>query len=372
MRFLGSFYVTIGAMMGLMGIVCLGTVFQVNAGLYWVLDHIFNTWLIWTTIFGITIPCFPGGWTIGTVFVINLIAKWIGRPITRHNMGLVIIHSGIAILLVGAGISSRYAEELQLILPLNSPVNYAENHRVSELAISKILPKSGSESESSIVAISPIQSRQTIDLPEFPFIIQVIDSYPNVVINRRPMPLPFPANRGIGLQVDVIPTRQINQQDGHQIPAALIDIQTRAQFSVGRWWVSHAFSEWQPVAINGQSYEIQLRPQRTQLGVTVQLDKFIHDMHPGTTIPAKFSSTITLNDPKTGEKRRAEISMNHPLRYRGYTWYQASFSENGNVSVLQLVKNPGWTVPYLACGIISIGLIYHLIAIWYRRKLTQP
>ena len=50
--------------------------------------------------------------------------------------------------------------------------------------------------------------------------------------------------------------------------------------------------------------------------------------------------------------------MNNPLRYRGDTLYQSSFdpkTETG--TVLQVVTNSGWMVPYLGCMVVAVGLL---------------
>ena len=38
--------------------------------------------------------------------------------------------------------------------------------------------------------------------------------------------------------------------------------------------------------------------------------------------------------------------------------YQASFEpDNPNVTILQVVRNPSWLIPYVACGMMTLGLI---------------
>ena len=52
--------------------------------------------------------------------------------------------------------------------------------------------------------------------------------------------------------------------------------------------------------------------------------------------------------------------MNNPLRYAGITFYQADFdrvAERG--TVLQVVKNPSWMTPYVACMLVGIGMLAH-------------
>jgi hypothetical protein len=50
--------------------------------------------------------------------------------------------------------------------------------------------------------------------------------------------------------------------------------------------------------------------------------------------------------------------MNHPLRYQGDTYYQSSFLESDSGTVLQVVRNPSYQAPYVACIIVGLGLIY--------------
>ena len=53
------------------------------------------------------------------------------------------------------------------------------------------------------------------------------------------------------------------------------------------------------------------------------------------------------------------IYMNHPLRYRGETFYQASFKRGDQGTILQVVRNPGWLLPYIAVTIGAVGMMIH-------------
>ena len=49
--------------------------------------------------------------------------------------------------------------------------------------------------------------------------------------------------------------------------------------------------------------------------------------------------------------------MNNPLRYDGETYYQSGFDRNdARVTILQVVRNPSWLTPYVACILVSLGL----------------
>ena len=52
--------------------------------------------------------------------------------------------------------------------------------------------------------------------------------------------------------------------------------------------------------------------------------------------------------------------MNNPLRYAGTTFYQADFDkQTEQTTVLQVVKNPGWMTPYVACMLVVTGMLAH-------------
>jgi hypothetical protein len=63
------------------------------------------------------------------------------------------------------------------------------------------------------------------------------------------------------------------------------------------------------------------------------------------------------------------------LRYRGETYYQAGFERDDRTSILQVVRNPSFLAPYIACIIVGVGLLvqfgYHLVG-FSRRARAVP
>ena len=80
-------------------------------------------------------------------------------------------------------------------------------------------------------------------------------------------------------------------------------------------------------------------------------------IYAGTEIPKNFSSKVTLIDPERSVNRDVLIYMNHPLRYRGETFYQAGFQKDDSATILQVVHNPSFIAPYVACVIVAAGLL---------------
>ena len=78
----------------------------------------------------------------------------------------------------------------------------------------------------------------------------------------------------------------------------------------------------QSIEVNGKKFTFVMRPTRTYHPFSLTLLKATHTMYPGTDIPKDFRSRVRIENAATGEKREVEISMNHPLRYGGLTFYQ--------------------------------------------------
>ena len=151
------------------------------------------------------------------------------------------------------------------------------------------------------------------------------------------------------------------------MPSAHLEVFYNNQ-SLGVWTVSALLAVEQSLGqINGKNYRIALRPKRYYLDFNIKLNEFSHDKYIGTETPKNFSSLVELTD-KTGSFLESFlIYMNHPLRYDGKTFYQASFGKEDTLSVFQVVENPGWLLPYISSIIMSLGLLIHFIILLVTR-----
>src|SRR4030095_8672606 len=66
---------------------------------------------------------------------------------------------------------------------------------------------------------------------------------------------------------------------------------------------------------------------------------------------------------------------NHPLYYAGETFYQQTFDEKTEkTTVLQVVRNPGWALPYISCTMVALGMLIHFGAVlleFFRKRALQ-
>ena len=117
---------------------------------------------------------------------------------------------------------------------------------------------------------------------------------------------------------------------------------------------------------------MKMRAERYYKPFSMTLKNFSHDLYLGTGIPKNFSSRVEIKRPDTREDREALIYMNNPLRYAGETYYQASWLPNDSGTVLQVVRNPGWLTPYVACVMVATGLIIQFLShlVGFAKKRT--
>jgi cytochrome c biogenesis protein ResB len=132
--------------------------------------------------------------------------------------------------------------------------------------------------------------------------------------------------------------------------------------------------------VNGTNFTFALRPERNVFPFSLTLLKATHAIYEGSDIPKDFRSRVQLQNPLTGENREVEISMNHPLRYDGLTFYQQQMTASETTeqaglapwSLLQVVHNPSWMTPYLGCGLVAAGLViqfmFHLVGFIAKKR----
>jgi hypothetical protein len=227
-----------------------------------------------------------------------------------------------------------------------------------------------------VVAIpdSRLAGGSVIRTPELPFAVRVKHFYRNSLLVAQPTAgfEKSGATQGAGPDVWIREEPRTTKMDERDTPSALVELVADGK-SLGSWLVSTRLAAPQTVTFNGRAYDLILRLRRYYIPFNLQLLEFKHDIYAGTDIPKNFSSQVRVLNPATGEDREVKIKMNTPLRYGGLTFYQASFDQDDRGSILEVVRNPSWVTPYLACLLVGVGLgvqfLSHLVP-FVKRRLT--
>jgi hypothetical protein len=393
-------------------LIFVGTLAQVDEGLYQAQARYFRQWLIFGfDLFGHKIPIiFPGGYLIGTMLLANLICAHIYRfQLSVKKIGIQLIHAGVILLLVGQLVTDMMSHETQMRFVEGETKSYSESPRNYEL----IFTSEENANEEQVVSIPDklFARGGEIQNANLPFTIRVKQFWKNSDLEfRAPMTQNAPplTTNGVAMDFNFQPKPETKTMDDKNVPMAEIEI-GGANNSFGNWIVSdwtsddamirdlkESYSEQlgadmtqkiigdltQPQSIfaNGKKYTFALRPEQTHFPFSMKLLQTTHSIYLGTDIPKDFRSRIQLKNPQTGENREVEISMNHPLRYAGLTFYQYQMDASelaqqaglAPLSVLQVVRNPAWLTPYLGCALVAAGLVtqfmFHLVGFISKRK----
>ena len=101
-------------------------------------------------------------------------------------------------------------------------------------------------------------------------------------------------------------------------------------------------------------------PRRVVLPFGIGLERFMLERYPGSMQAASFSSRVSVEDGKERQPARV-ISMNEPLEWKGFTFYQSSYEEGfprPTVSVFSVNQDPGRWLKYLGSLLLVLGIIW--------------
>jgi hypothetical protein len=377
-----SLKLTIACLAAAMVLVLAGTFAQVHFGIHLVQQRYFQSLFVWwpPETHGFKMPIFPGGYLIGGLLLINLIAAHVRRlQWSWRKLGIHLIHAGLIVMLAGGLFTDLFAVESHMRLGNGEAKNYSEDTRRDELAVIDTTDPKFDQ----VTAIPETVLRRTriIEHPSLPFQIVVRNFFPNSrlqMMDETGGGAHAIADRGVGTQISVQPLARATAPDEQNVVTAVIEIlpldlaNGATQISLGRWLVSDALGAPQTFSWMNKTWELVMRPARYYKPYSITLQKFTHDRYAGTEIPKNFASRVTLIDPERSTNRDVLIYMNHPLRYRGETFYQAGFQKGDSATILQVVHNPSFLAPYVACVVVAVGLLfqfgYHLIGFARRRQ----
>ena len=393
-------------------LVWVGTVAQADEGLYQAQARYFKHWFVaGVTLFGYRVPLLlPGGYLLGTLLLVNLLAAHIQRfKWTWKKLGIHLTHAGIILLLVGQLTTDLLSRETQIRFVEGETKQYSESASEYELAFTS--DTANGMQEVVVIPAKLLAGGGELKHAKLPFTVRVKNFQRNSEPSfRAPMQQNAPpvTTNGIAQHFDFRAMPEVRAMDEKNVPTALIEIAT-PNGSLGGWVVSawagdevmadavrfsfakqvgqqmadviaRRLTEQQMVETSGKKYAFTLRPERSYTPFSLTLLKATHSVYPGTDIPKDFRSRVRLKNPQTGEDRELEIFMNTPLRYAGLTFFQyqmaageaAMSAGQAPSSTLQVVRNPGWITPYAGCGLVALGLVVqfmiHLVGFIAKRR----
>ncbi len=145
------------------------------------------------------------------------------------------------------------------------------------------------------------------------------------------------------------------EKDERRMPAVKLHLEGPGGRTPSEWLL---WTEARSVRFGNGSATVAYRSPEMQVPFKVTLLKFNSDKYPGSNMAATFESWVRVEDPERGVSEH-HISMNHPLHYRGYIFFQASFVEGEPMmSIFSVARAPGLPLVYAGVTLIGLGVAW--------------
>ena len=324
----------------------------------------------------------------GTVCGLVLLAGcWL---VFRKRAGIVLLHAGVGMLMVYeilVGLNAGTMEASMSIEEGQTAV-YTTDIRSCELVIADL--SDAKEDVETIIPGRMLEKGEKYDDKQLPFIVELLDYHPHSTLynkvakfnmSRPGMPAEEPktpdlATTGLGKTFRIQPLEtSVGTDTSGQVdtPSAYVRLVSRVDGkALGTYLATTILTRSESFEYQGKSYELELRFRRSYTPYHVTLQDVQKNVYVGTDRPKDFRSIVTLVDTSREDAKPIdfEIWMNNPLRYGGFTFYQSNYDAGGGghreMTSLQVVENEGWTIPYIACMITAVAMLFQFFQVLVR------
>lgn len=283
----------------------------------------------------------------------------------NRKAGIVLLHLGVAGLMFNEIYVTTTNDEQRMTIFEGETVSQAIDIRATEMAI--IDTTDPEFDEIVVVPGSKLQLGGMISSDELPFDIQCISYTNNSDLSRRSsLSNEQVATAGMGMRLKVVelpPTAGTDSDQVADIASAYVKFTSKPDGNdLGTHLISQHIEEHDSdvVTVGDKSYRVALRFKTAYKPYSLKLIDAQREDYLGTDTPRWYSSDIILSDFNNNIKSEQKIWMNNPLRYSDETFYQSGMTtlpDGRELSILQIVRNKGWMIPYVCCMFTVVGLI---------------
>lgn len=303
-------------------------------------------------------------WQLTQATIAALVAYFACLVLFKRKAGIVLLHLGVAGLMLNEIYVTTTNDEQRMTIFEGQTVSQAVDIRATELAI---IDTSDPEFDE-IVAVpgAQLQSEKNISDSRLPFDIRCVEYFPNSDLRRPEGTVDNLADVGIGLQLEAFelpPTAGTDSDQVVDIASAYVELTDPSDgSSLGTHLVTQNIDEHNSdeVTVDGKKYRIALRFKTEYKPYSLTLNDAQREDYIGTETPRYYGSKIVLNDFDNGIESEQTIWMNNPLRYADETFYQSGMNklpDGRELSIIQIVRNKGWMIPYVCCMFTVVGLV---------------
>jgi hypothetical protein len=366
--FLASYLFATAIFLFLLLLTFLGTLEQVDMGLFETQQKYFNSTFLVHKFFDTVPVLLPGVKLLLILLSLNLIAGGIIRIRKKTTtVGVLIAHFGILFLMFGGWVKYAWDEEGHLTLFEKESSNVFQSYYEWEITVQKV-----GEGKEHLIPGERFQDMKPSDTRSFSVAGTPLElNLHGFLNNSRVMPKGpmFTTTQQVIDGVFLNPEQEDKEAE-QNVAGVYVTVKNKQTGKTQDGILWGMAQQPLPVNFDGQGWLIDLHRKRYPLPFTIVLNKFHHEMHPGTSRAKMFMSEVTKIE--KGDSRDYRIEMNEPLRQEGFTLYQSGWGpQNARpgdplFSTFSVVKNPADQFPLIACLIVTFGMLVH-----FGQKLTR-
>ena len=370
-RFFSGFGLAVTCLLLLLILTWLSTLEQPAKGLYEVQKRYYDAeawyvvpeldWLPNINGKPVSLPL-PGAYLVSAVLFVNLFLGGILRIRKGwKNIGVIISHFSMISLLIAGFVSHHYSKEGIMAVYQGDTSDFAQSYTEYTIEVAEIV--NGEKEKPYVLPTEHLKNlgadqSRVFEIPELGFELNVSGWMRNsarVKVDKDDAGKDVIEVDGWALQwLKTNPTEELNLAGCH------VDVFVGGdQEKTARLVLHGGDPNACTITVDGKIYGLRLMREIWPMPFQVRLDESIGEYYPGTRKPSTFQSDITrIAD---GSEQAFRIKMNEPMRYGGYTLYQARWEDSGDrpMSGFAIVKNPSDQWPKYSLYISILGLTIH-------------
>jgi cytochrome c-type biogenesis protein CcsB len=95
-----------------------------------------------------------------------------------------------------------------------------------------------------------------------------------------------------------------------------------------------------------------------EIPFSLKLEDFQLDRYPGSMSPSSYASEVILIDKEKGVEKPFRIYMNNILEHRGFRFFQSSYDQDEQGTVLSVNHDPGTFITYIGYFMLTVGMFF--------------
>ncbi len=378
--FLSSYGLAVVLLALLLALTFFGTFAQVEHGLYDASNMYFESFIVVDDFKGIPLAL-PGVYLVSIVLFVNLLCGAIIRARKSwRRPGMIIAHGGILFILFSGFVAFHFTREGSMLLYKGDRAD--EIYNLTDWSIE--VAKHGADGETlKTYVIEPDDlkplykkgARRVFHSAEIPFELELYGAVRNILNFKLEatglVQEGAKANAGASLSGGFVEgfalaAQRPNKQAERNQPGTYIKVRRDGEELAHTLLLGGNGFTPRPltVEVGEETWSVNLTRRRFSLPFGLELEKFEKEDHPGTQRAREYSSDVVRVDDGVPTDRY-HISMNRPMRYGGFTVYQASWGPQNAApgdplyTTLAVAHNPADQWPKWATYIVAIGMAIH-------------